>query len=516
MKSLFKTVFIIMFFSVVTRFVGFFFRIYMSRTIGAEALGQYQVSFSVFMVLLTIVSSGLPFVMSRLTAQYEADKDKTGQHKMVTAGVIIGIVASVVLCGLVLLFLPVLKCVFADDNCITILLILLPALVFSSVYSTIRGNVWGKGHYFELCLTELFEQISRVVIFIILISGMLGNHDGSVVSAVSMTVACLLSSILVLVLYFARGGRFKFKKDKKMYSNLLKKSIPITGVRIAGSLVQPLIALVVPLRLLSAGYTSSQALSLYGTAMGMTIPFLFIPSTIIGSLSTALVPDLSSALYKNDMIYIKNRVITAVKFTIFISVLFIPLYMGAGEFIGKFFYDNVTSGIMLTQSAWVMLPLGITNVTSSLLNSLGYEIKSMRNYTLGAILLILSIWFLPAIMGINSLIVGFGVCFIITSCLNLKMICKILGSNLNLKKYLILSIVFVLPCASITSFVCNLLANFVPLFFSLAISCSLGALFYVLLCFIFNLIEINKFTIATKIKLKQIKQNLFKKPKKIK
>lgn len=512
MKSLFKTVFIIIIFSVITRIIGFLFRIYISRTIGAEALGQYQVSFSVFMVLLTIISSGLPFIISKLTAEYAAKKDELSSKKMVTAGLIIGVVLSLILCGLVLLFLPVLRLVFADDKCVTILLILLPALVFSSVYSTLRGNIWGRNKYFSLCLTELFEQVARVILFVILIQGALKTTDGAYVSAISLTLACLVSAIAVFVIYLVSGGRFKLSKDKKIYSHLLKKSTPITGVRIAGSLVQPLIALIVPMRLVAAGFTSAQALSLYGTAIGMTLPFLFIPSTIIGSLSTALVPDLSSAIAKNDTSYIKARVISSLKFTIFISVLFIPLYMGCGNFIGMFFYDNLQSGVMLQQAAWVMLPLGLTNITSSLLNSLGYEVRSMRNYVLGAILLVLSIWFLPKIMGINALIWGFGLCFVTTALLNIKMIKKIINAELNLSKYLIYSILFIIPSASITSMLSNVLANFLPTFFNLAISCTVGTIFFILLCIIFNLIEFN--VIKTKIKEKLPKKLIFSKKNK--
>lgn len=501
----------IVLFTAITRVIGFLFRIYISRTIGAEALGQYQVSFSLFMVLLTIVSSGLPFIVSRLTAEYRASNDKASERKMVTASVIIGVVLSLVLCGLVFIFLPVLRKVFADDTCIALLLILLPALVFSSVYSTIRGNIWGQNKYFSLCITELIEQVARVILFIILISGLFGSADGAYVSAISMTGACLISSIVVVVLYFATGGRFKRAKDKQIYKTLLKKSTPITGVRLAASLIQPLIALIIPLRLVAAGYTSAQALALYGTAMGMTIPFLYIPSTIIGSLSTALVPDLSAALVTNDTNYIKNRITSAIKFTIFISVWFIPLYMGAGEIIGLFFYDNSLSGILLEQSAWVMLPLGLTNITSSLLNSLGYEVKSMKNYVLGAILLILSIWILPKFVGINSLIFGFGSLFTITSILNIRMLKNIVGEKLNISKFLGLSIIFILPSASITSFVCNLLLNFTTKFFALAISCTLGTIFYILLYLIFNLIEVKSISVWIK---QKFNKKLFKKKKK--
>ena len=76
MKSLFKTVFIIMFFSALTRLAGFLFRIYLSRKLGAESLGIYQISFSIFMVLLTIIASGLPLIVSRMTAKFNTQKNK--------------------------------------------------------------------------------------------------------------------------------------------------------------------------------------------------------------------------------------------------------------------------------------------------------------------------------------------------------------------------------------------------------------------------------------------------------
>jgi hypothetical protein len=53
----------------------------------------------------------------------------------------------------------------------------------------------------------------------------------------------------------------------------------------------------------------------------------------------------------------------------------------------------------------------------------------MKNYILGAIVMILSIWFLPKLIGIQSLIWGFGLCFIITSLLNIKMIKKIINAK---------------------------------------------------------------------------------------
>lgn len=159
MKSLVKTVVLITGFSVLTRIVGFLFRIYLSRTVGAEALGLYQVAFSVFMVLLTVVSSGLPFVISRLTARYRVDGNKQSQGKVLSSALIIGLIVSLLLCGVILLLRNVFKGLFSDPACIMILIALLPALVFSAVYSVFRGALWGQDNYFALCVSEFLSRL---------------------------------------------------------------------------------------------------------------------------------------------------------------------------------------------------------------------------------------------------------------------------------------------------------------------------------------------------------------------
>lgn len=495
MKSLFKTVFIIIFFTGLTRLAGFIFRIWLSRTIGAESLGIYQISFSIFMVLLTLICSGLPLIVSRLTAKYVIEKDKNKEYQSTTAATIIAIVLSVVISIIVVILKKPISNIFSDERCIGILLALLPALIFSSVYSVVRGNLWGKKKYVSTCSAELFEQVIRIAICFVLLCGIFPNITGEIGAALSLSIACIFSCIFVVVLYFKSGGKFKKPSG---YKDIIKTSAPITGIRIASSLIQPIISIVIPMQLIAVGYTSSQALSLFGVATGMTLPLLYIPLTIIGSLSYALVPDLSSASAKNDNNYISSRVTSSILFSLFIAFFIVPLFIGAGENIGLFFFDNAQSGILLTYSAWIIIPLCLTNISSSILNSVGLEVKSFKNYLIGGAVMLVCIWLLPQYIGINALIWAMGGCFTISAILNIKMIKKHVCTNLKLGKYFVTFALFLIPTAAITSFTTNLLAMFMPLFFNIAISCSLGAGFFVLLCLVFNVFKFSTIIIWLK------------------
>ena len=138
-------------FSLLTRMFGFFFRIFLSRAIGAEALGMYQVALSIFMVLLTVVSSGFTLIISRMTAGFRGSENKKEIGSLVTSSLFVGLAVSVFLCLVILLFKNLFVNLFTDKNCINILIILLPSLIFSSD-----------------CVSSSFSPISAPLFFLLL------------------------------------------------------------------------------------------------------------------------------------------------------------------------------------------------------------------------------------------------------------------------------------------------------------------------------------------------------------
>lgn len=510
MKSLLKTVALITIFSFLTRISGFMFRIILSRVVGAEGVGLYQVASSVFMVLLTVISSGLPLVISRMSAKYLAENKKKKEASMVTVALLFGLIVSIILCLIVYLFQNTFSKLFTDQRCIQILIVLLPSLVFSSVYCVLRGALWGRGNYFALCVTELYEQVIRIILCALAISSTFSVLENALSIGWTMSLACLFSMILVILLYFYYGG--KLGKPKKEYLKpLIKQSTPISLMRIAGSFMQPLIAFIIPARLVAIGYTSSQAMSLFGVAVGMTMPLLYIPTTIIGSLSTALVPDISTAIAQNNHKHIEERINSSIFFALIISCLFVPIFLGMGEQMGVFLYNNIMSGTLLQSAAWVLIPLGLTNITSALLNSLGLEKKSFINFVAGAIAMFLSLWFLPSLLGINALVWGMGLNYVIIACMNIVLIKKKAKVNIKFSKMLLNMALLIVPTGALTAFIVSLCEYVFPLFITLVIGSIVSVVSFVLLASAFNVIDVKAFLIMAKKRIKLPKIRIKKK-----
>ena len=78
--NLYRTAALVTAFSAAEHCLGFLYRILLSRTLGPEGLGVYQVALTVFAVFLTISSSGLPVTLSRTISKHRADGANTPQR----------------------------------------------------------------------------------------------------------------------------------------------------------------------------------------------------------------------------------------------------------------------------------------------------------------------------------------------------------------------------------------------------------------------------------------------------
>ena len=285
----------------------------------------------------------------------------------------------------------------------------------------------------------------------------------------------------------------KAKYIQDSFKPLLKTSTPITAVRTISSLVQSFIALIIPIRLMAAGLTQGEALAEFGIATGMTLPLLMVPCTLISSIAVAFVPEISGQTDNIDkqppreLAKLKTHINLCVNVSIVIAFILFPAFAAIGMPIGEALFHNEKAGYYLMLSAIVMLPICLSQITSSILNSLGLEMKSLINYAIGAILLFLSIFFLPKWIGAVSLIVGLGSLYFVTTILNLVMLHKRNLLSFTYVKNILLLFVVSIPCILFTKWFYLILSRYMSLFISTAIAGAVSVGLFVSICAIFNL-----------------------------
>lgn len=483
-KSIFKSVVIITIFSVLTKMVGFLFRVYLSRTLSTYTLGIYTLAYSVFTVLVTAVSSGTPLAISKLVSSSNNNKS-CGSY--VFNALWISSILSVAICIFVLVFPKLFYLILTTKESFTLLLSMLPAVISNAMYAPFRGYLWGKEQYFKVSFVELVEQIIKITTCFTLFT--IFNKLSKILSVgIAVSLSCILSSIVGVVFYFTSSGRLH--RNRALIKPVIHSATPLTLVRLSGSLTQPLMSLILTHQLVHIGFSNDQALSQIGVAMGLTMPVLSIPGTLIGSLAMALIPRISKDLNDKNYSSISNQISASYTFTISSLCFACLIFYTFGDKICMLLYNNLQSGIILQNTAWVMLPMGISQLTTSILNSLSLEQKTFKFYIISSLILLTCVYFMPQFVGVYALLISMGVSMTIISVLNIHTIKTSIPIKSKFFTPLLTQLAVCLPLSLLLRFMYNLLNIIFTKMFAFVLCSMLGFVIYVALLFALNVLDI--------------------------
>ena len=153
---------------IIVKFIGAFSRIYLSRLLGGEGIGLYQMAYPIYLLCLSVSSAGLPVAISIMVAERNAVNDYNGGQKVFRISM-----AALVMTGLffsVLLFFGsqwlVDTGIVRDPRAYWSLLALSPAVFCATLLATLRGYFQGLQLMTPTAVSQILEQVVRVVTMI--------------------------------------------------------------------------------------------------------------------------------------------------------------------------------------------------------------------------------------------------------------------------------------------------------------------------------------------------------------
>ncbi len=474
-KNIYKSAAQVTVFSIIEKTLSFFYRIILSRTIGAEGLGIYQICLSVFSIFLTVAATGIPVTVSRLIAKYGAMGKPHTKHAVVTSGVLCSLIFTIPVALLLFFAKDLYSFLFPDRSYVNIFLILLPGLVLTSVYAVMRGSFWGNMQFLPYSIIELAEDAVMVVCGCVLVGFAHTAEGGAKAAVIAVLISYVFSFAVSLFWYFFTGG--KFVKPKGQFKPLFTAALPVTAMRASTSLLNSCVAMFLPALLSAAcGYSDAQALAIYGAVLGMSVPILFTPSPLIGSIAVVVAPQMSENFYSKRNDLLKRDIEKTLKCSVLIATVLIPLTFTEGRDLGIFLYDNALSGEIISNFSFMMLPMCLSMITTTVLNSMHYEVKTLIYFFIGAAAMLACIFGLTRFWGIYAYMLGLTVNFIITAILNLRLLRK----NCPQINYL----GYALRCGAICVIACvfgrlfaNLLQDVLPLVIKIIVCGGAASLF---------------------------------------
>jgi len=300
MKKFILNTIILLISSIVLQVITTFFNIYISNTIGEEAVGVFSLVMSVYVFGITLASAGINIASTRVVAEELACKNevgaKTAARRCILFSLIFGICAS-------LIFF-----IFADfitTHCLhsriskNVIYLICIALPFISMSAAINGYFTAVRRVYKNAIAKFGEEIVKIACAIIFLTSFSPNSiNGTCYSLILADVISEITSFLHLYILYMRdkhGSLIESRyKDLDSYNKrILRITIPVALTSYIRSGLNTVKQLIIPSSLQRSGMNSSNSLITYGIVNGMAMPIIMFPVILVTSFSGLLVPEFS-------------------------------------------------------------------------------------------------------------------------------------------------------------------------------------------------------------------------------
>jgi len=357
------------------RLIGFAMRIWLSRELGAQAMGLVELAQSAQMLLITPVISGLPAAVSRMCAK----SDSLHQVRILRSGMALALAVSLPLTVAAFFLRTPLSLWLGDIRTMPALLCYLPCIPVLGVSCVLNGYYYGTGRPMPPAVCEILEQIVRFFLSVRLVTLLRGWPV--MLRAAAPAAAALIgetASLLLMLLLSARLILFGKTQGsrRQILGEMLTLALPLTGMRLVSSLMRTVQSVLIPARLQLSGLTSAQSLARFGMISGMLMPILMIPSFITCSLCMVAQPEITRRQSEGLMLH--RPIARLLKMTFLLGVFaMLGVYLFAPVFSGMLYREPTL--LALIRRCCPLIPvMALCQVASGIMNALGLQGTSLR------------------------------------------------------------------------------------------------------------------------------------------
>lgn len=434
--------------SIVVKVIGSLNWIILSRVLGGEGIGLYQMGFPIYLMAITLSSAGIPVAISIITAEKLAQKDFLGAKRVFNVSLRLLFVTGLVFASA--LFFGAHWLIdnhwIRDSRAYYSIIALAPTVFFVTFLASFRGYLQGWQIMTPTAASEIVEQLMRVVTMIVFANMFMPHGLAYAAGGASMGAGVGAFCALLVLMWFYGRLKQKLKADlqqqnplatresaRAIISRLLRLALPVSMSSLMLPVVANLDLLIVPQRLEAAGFHISQATEFFGYLTGMAVPLINLATIFTAAMTISLVPAISESRALNDVFGIRAKTRTAFRVALIITCpCFVGMYFLAEKIAALIYNAPGAADAIQTMSVGILL-LGLHQISTGILQGLGRTSIPVINMILAAAVKVFLSWTLTAIptLGIKGAAMATVVDFGLAAVLNMIFIYKYTGFTLS-------------------------------------------------------------------------------------
>ena len=405
--------FILLISSIILQIITMFFGIYISNTIGEEAIGVFSLVMSVYAFGITLASAGINIATTRVVAEELACKNELGakiaSKRCLFFSLILGCCASLIFC----IFADFIS-IYCLHNRISknVIYLISIALPFISMSAAINGYFTAVRRVYKNAIAKFGEEIVKIVCAILLLKSIMPNSiNGACYSLILADVISEISSFLHLYILYIRdkhGSLIESRyKDLDSYNRrILRITIPVALTSYLRSGLSTIKQLIIPSSLQRSGMNSSNSLITYGIVNGMAMPIIMFPVILVTSFSSLIVPEFSR--YYAQGRYKKIRTVSSIILicALIFSILVAIFIFAFSDELSNLIYHKTEIAKYLRILAPLIIIMYLDIVIYGILKGLDAQVDVMIVNVIDCIISIAFIYFLVPILGFSGYIIS--------------------------------------------------------------------------------------------------------------
>ncbi len=281
--------------------MGFVYRMALTAYAGAEALGLNALVMQVYQVAVSVCMSGLCVAVTSVAA--EADSPAAIRSLLKRSAVIFIVLWTAMAAPIFLLRRNIAAGALGDESAHSTLALMLVCILMTGFENILKSIHMGAGRVRQCAASELFEQGIRFILVILLLKNVQRDVVSQTVFLIMLgmvfseffSVSFLLSSFCLCFIRGKMGGR----RDVR-YSSILRIALPSTITALSGTVFASAGSLLLPSRLMLAGLTRTDALSIIGILSTVAVPITLLPMAAVSALSSVSMPAITKCHFSGD------------------------------------------------------------------------------------------------------------------------------------------------------------------------------------------------------------------------
>ncbi len=357
------------------RVLGFFYRIFLSRTIGAEGLGVYNMVHPIFGICFALCAGSIQTALSQHIASH-TEKGRSIFHTGLAISMAMSFVLALGICHYHEFLATYL---LMEPRCSPYLPIMGIAVPFAAFHACINGYYYGVQKSKVPALSQIAEQLIRMSL-VFFLAGFWVSHGQEITVMLAVIghligeIAAAVFTLFCLCVFPPQPRTSNLSSNHGQIAtsgSLMALALPLMGNRLILNILSGAEAIWIPSRLQMSGLNPSGAFAIYGVLTGMALPFILFPSAITNSLAVLLLPSVAKDQAEGRKGSIASSMSVSLRYSLYMGILCIGIFTLFGEELGSGVFHDPDAGQFIRILAWLCPFLYLATTMGSILNGLG-------------------------------------------------------------------------------------------------------------------------------------------------